>query len=383
LLIRVPIVTMLPFVTTWGAQPGAHAPGWVWDGTQWAWHPAAWTWTGATWVSAPSAPRQGWTRALPAGEPFHRLGRTSAHRWWRPLLGTLALLVGIVVVIIPIVLGAMAIGYAITGSGLDDSTGRFFTDARAELAIQLLPLAAMTPVVLATVWLVGRRRPGSVLSVVGKLRWRWLAVCTALAFAGVLVTMGLAGLAGMATGGDGGDSSASFVGWGEFLPAVAIIVVLVPLQSAAEELVFRGWLLQAVGSWSMQRPDGSFRAEWARKIGRVLARPLLAMIVTSLLFVSVHGYSGWAMVEIFCFAMTAAYVTVKTGGLEASIAFHTFNNLLAFIASSAYGALDESLDQGGAPASSLLTSLPPMLVFIVIVLLVSRDAGIAKRSPTQ
>lgn len=37
-------------------------------------------------------------RTAPPGSPYHRLGRTDRHRWWKPIVGTLALLASAAVV---------------------------------------------------------------------------------------------------------------------------------------------------------------------------------------------------------------------------------------------------------------------------------------------
>ncbi len=44
-------------------------------------------------------------------------------------------------------------------------------------------------------------------------------------------------------------ADAPFVGWPAFLGVVVVALVFTVFQAAAEEYVFRGWLVQAVGSF--------------------------------------------------------------------------------------------------------------------------------------
>ena len=64
------------------------------------------------------------------------------------------------------------------------------------------------------------------------------------------------------------------------------------------------------------------------------------------------------MVDIFLFALTVGWLTVRTGGLEAGIALHALNNLLAFLLPAAIGQLSGWDDQGGAPWTLLRLGHP-------------------------
>ncbi len=95
-----------------------------------------------------------------------------------------------------------------------------------------------------------------------------------------------------------------------------MLVVLVPLQAAAEEYVFRGWLTQTVGAF--------------------LRSPWWALPPQALLFAAAHGWgTPWGFADLALFGMAAGWLTWRTGGLEAAMALHTVNNLLAFAISAA------------------------------------------------
>nr|WP_269453631.1 CPBP family intramembrane glutamic endopeptidase [Pseudoclavibacter sp. 13-3] len=115
-----------------------------------------------------------------------------------------------------------------------------------------------------------------------------------------------------------GDGTASaqpsthgWVGWPAYAVLFCMIVVLVPLQAATEELVFRGLILQTVGGW--------------------LRQPWLAAIPSIVLFTAGHGYGFWGQLSIVVFAVTTVWLAIRTGGLEASVALHVINNALLFL----------------------------------------------------
>lgn len=85
-------------------------------------------------------------------------------RWWRTL-----------VVLVAIVLLWSAAKVLIPDAWRESDLPLFgpASDVTVALAYQVLLL----PLILSGVWLVERRRPGTVSSVIGRLRWSWLALC--------------------------------------------------------------------------------------------------------------------------------------------------------------------------------------------------------------
>ncbi|MGW1598714.1 CPBP family glutamic-type intramembrane protease [Streptomyces sp. NPDC002343] len=238
--------------------------------------------------------------------PYHRLARlTPHHRWWRPLLGTLVVAVAYVLAVLVLLLCCAVLGTALGYP--EDADGWPEFGPVPGTAVDLLSIAVGLPVLLLTVRWTGRRPAGSVSSVTGRLRWRWLGLC-------VLTALPVLALA---TGGmfllpeDGGEARSEWVGGPEFARALAVLVVLVPLQAAAEEYVFRGWLTQAAGAF--------LRSPWA------------ALVPQAVLFAAAHGWgTPWGFADLLVFAACAGWLTWRTGGLEASIALHAVNNLFAF-----------------------------------------------------
>ena len=86
-----------------------------------------------------------------------------------------------------------------------------------------------------------------------------------------------------------------------------ILLIIVPLQCIAEEYVFRGLLMQTLGSW--------------------FNIPLLAVILQAIIFGFTHGYNGIGNIGIIISGLVMGFLAWKANGLEVSSAFHTANNL--------------------------------------------------------
>ena len=117
-------------------------------------------------------------------------------------------------------------------------------------------------------------------------------------------------------------------------------LLLVPLQAAAEEYVFRGWLLQAVGAY--------------------LRTPWVAIAFQAVLFAAAHGWgTRLGLPGPGRHGRALGWLTVRTGGLEAAIALHVVNNLVAFTVAAAFG---------GARPPTRRWPTPPGSSFVVDVL---------------
>ena len=95
--------------------------------------------------------------------------------------------------------------------------------------------------------------------------------------------------------------------------ALLAILIITPFQCFAEELIFRGWLMQTVGSW--------------------IKVPVVAIIIQGVIFSYIHQqYNLFALLSvIFTGIIVLPGLTWYSRGLEASTAFHTVNNIFSFI----------------------------------------------------
>jgi membrane protease YdiL (CAAX protease family) len=317
--------------------------------------------------------------AVPAvpGTAFHRLARTPLHRWWRPLVGTVfAVAVGLVA-LLTVMLGATAISASIGDDPLANMRdNRIFDSPAVDLAVQLLSLAVLTPVVLLAAWVVQRRPAGSLSSVTGRLRGRWLLVCAGLAIVACLASYTVS-WATFAVTGSADSETGAWAGWAAFLPPALMIALLVPLQAAAEEYVFRGWLLQAIASCTLETRTGRI----GRAASVVLRTPWPAIVISALVFTAGHAYRSWALVDVFLFGIVAGWLAVRTGGLEASIGLHMLNNLVAFMLPVATGRLGDALRTTGAPWQGIVGTVAQLGVFALLVSLSFRKRGLDRVSP--
>lgn len=279
---------------------------------------------GAQYSYPPVPPSRSWFLPVPGGARFDHLARNDAARPWRAIVGTLALAALFFVVAAVVIFAGAVVAMFLGISAPLDVERELFGDPVFGLAVTLLSIAAVLPFVFGAAALVQRRRPGTLSSVAGRLRWTWLSGCVGLAVLALVAGQVVQVLA-LALSGEEYAGMFGWVGWARFLPALIVIVLLVPFQAAAEEYIFRGWFLQAVGAH--------------------VRNPVWAILIGSALFASLHGYSWAGLAEVFVFGAVMGWLAVRTGGLEAAIALHVMNNMLAFGLSAASGDLRDALIQ--------------------------------------
>jgi uncharacterized protein len=292
--------------------------------------------------------------------PYHRLARTPAHRWWRTLLGTLFIAVGGAALAIAVMLTLTAAA-ALAGRPENADGLPGFGD-RGDLALTFLMVAALLPVTLLAARWIQRRPAGTLSSVTGRLRRRWLLTCLPVAFAAVTVFL-VAGLGlGAVTGLDAGLGGA-FAGWGPFAASLLVLLLVVPVQAAAEEYVTRGWLLQAVGTW--------FRSPW------------VPIALQAVVFAALHGWgTTWGFADLLAFGVVAGWLTVRTGGLEAAIALHVVNNLISGGLGAFFGDLGTDETAADLPWQLAVADLPVLLAYAAVILHLARRRGLAAGQAT-
>lgn len=120
------------------------------------------------------------------------------------------------------------------------------------------------------------------------------------------------------------ESNMAFGTWLLLLPLALLLLLL---QTGAEELVFRGYLQQQLGA------RVALRAVW--------------LIVPAVLFALVHvdggtmGTNLWFYISvIFVFALVTGDITARTGSLGAAWGLHFINNVNALLVFSFVGSLN-------------------------------------------
>jgi membrane protease YdiL (CAAX protease family) len=164
---------------------------------------------------------------------------------------------------------------------------------------------AATFIALAAV--IGGRRPLGYVTIARNVRWGLLAAGLAMSFAiiGPLVAAGqmLDPHAPAAPVMSLAKDWPSRIGY-----AVACVALLIP-AAAAEEVVFRGWLL--------------------RESAALSRNPIFLMAVNGVLFSAVHGEFGPdAFLTRALMGAGFVYMTLRLGGIEFSTGAHAANNIL-------------------------------------------------------
>ncbi|MDH2414139.1 type II CAAX endopeptidase family protein [Nocardioides sp. CER19] len=295
-------------------------------------------------------------------QEIHRGGQTS---WWRALIGVFVLLLNFLgFMLFPLVLIALFTVYFVSQGDTYDQAIQHFTGdtvTPASLAFLNLALASAIPTVMILTYVLhGWLKPGWVASVVGRVRWGWLAICLFLSVLALLATLIVSAL--LPSAGDAGDVGGHLNPWtsttGQFL---LVIVFLTPLQAAGEEYAFRGYLTQAVG--------GLFRKRW------------VAVVVPALLFALAHGaQDAPVFFDRFAFGLVAGVLVIMTGGLEAGIAMHVLNNFLAFGLALLFGDMTDTLNASGGSWWMIPSTLTQSLVYLALVTYVARRLRIATRT---
>jgi membrane protease YdiL (CAAX protease family) len=140
-----------------------------------------------------------------------------------------------------------------------------------------------------------------------------------------------------------------------FLPFLAAVLVLTPLQCATEELVFRGYVMQGLGLLT-------------RRPALIAAASSIAFTLPHLLNPEVAQYGVAVMAaNYFVLGLLFATITLRDGRLELAIGLHAVNNvLLALVANYEGSALTtESIFTAREldPVFTLLTLIAGTLVF--------------------
>lgn len=165
---------------------------------------------------------------------------------------------------------------------------------------------AATVAVMVVPWLLYRLHPGWLWSVTARPRWTYLGLLTATA-AGATAMMLLPYI----------TPTGAPVSW----PVVAVAVAAGPVIAVAQEVVFRGWMLQA--------------------FARAARYPAVAVTASAVIYGTTHlsvgapSVEGWVWFTMF--GLIAGTVTVATGGIEAAVAMHAAHATITPVLLAAHG----------------------------------------------
>jgi membrane protease YdiL (CAAX protease family) len=224
-----------------------------------------------------------------------------------------------------------------------------------------ISIAFFIPIAVLVSWLFYRQGFGWLVSVTGRARWRWFGLVLGVFIVGYAVNYGIStvvyGVDGM------GWTQLSWQSTSLFL--IVSVLVTTPFQCAGEEFLFRGALSRLIG--------GIIPAKW---VGLVASA-----VLSSAAFMALHSASDvWLNINYFSVGLMMWWLAYRTGGLEASIAFHVVNNLFAEI-SLPFTDISGMFDREAGSASALvLIDLAFQVIMVVIVDILARRWGLVRQS---
>jgi len=295
----------------------------------------------------------------PGGLRYHLIQLSGRQGWWRQVVGALLMIAWLGLFAALLVSIPFAVWYALHGDDVADSITAL-TDAAnptpTSLAYIDLVLASLIPAAILLSWVLHRVKPKWLLSVTGRIRWRWMLACAGAAVVALVATV----IVGAAVPQQCDDTTGGQAHLTHTAVAyLVVILLLTPLQATGEEFMFRGYLTQCIGALNRQ--------VW------------VPVLLTALLFGGFHGVGQPAPVFLsrFAFGLVAGYLVIRTGGLEAGIAMHTLNNWLSLSLAAIFDQMGASLDPTCNSWWSLPVTLTQSLVYLVLVIAISRRMGVA------
>lgn len=237
---------------------------------------------------------------VPAPEEFFDVSKQGKNQWWRYLVGILFIMIFMNI--------AGGITAVVSGAHLDLRTGSFVGVDSLGNYILLNLYAVFLLVAVFLVVRIEHKRP--FLSLITRNQFiDWTKIGTSCAVFGALLCV--SGLVSYLL--DPGDVQFSF-NPGGFLMFAPAVLVLTPIQTTAEELFFRGYLLQMIALLIRNRSVLIFISGVLFTVPH-LANPEVAagLLPMSLYYFAVGGF--------------LTLVTLKSNGLEMAIGVHAATNL--------------------------------------------------------
>lgn len=305
---------------------------------------------------------------FPHPEPreYHQMLRTWNYAWWKPVVGIVLVVVGMLIVAPMVLMPILIVGVMFEDGNFwenFESAASLEAVGPASLLYLNLTLGSAILITWFVMRVVHRMRPRWLTSVVPKMRWKLLFIFIGISVVALIAQMGVAMLVELLMPGEQDVSVSGEVN--DFTATTALLALIVllttPLQAAGEEYVFRGYLMQALGSL--------WRNKW------------VALLATSLLFAVAHGVQNFPLFfDRFMFGFIAGWLVIRTGGLEAGIAMHILNNFFAFGYALAFADLSESLNVSEVGWENIPVTLTQALTYAGLVLLVSRKLDVQRRT---
>lgn len=318
-----------------------------------------------------------WAHPHRAPTSYPLILQTWAYSWWQPVVGLLVMIVCALILAPILLLPVLAIGILIQGGDFSPAFTAALDQTKITPAAMLylnLTLASMILIAWFVVRVFHRLRPRWLMSVRPGMRWRFFGACLGLSVVAMVAQLVVGSLLPV----DANDLGGHLVHVDGTVIALAVVVLLTtPLQAMGEEYGFRGYAMQAFGALT----DGVARRCGLDARAAERAAVVLAIGASALLFALAHGTQNFPLFfDRFAFGILAGYLVYRTGGLEAGIAMHIWNNLIAFGFGIAFGQVQEQLTEHQASWWNLPITVTQYGVYLVLVIWVARRMGIDNRT---
>lgn len=208
-----------------------------------------------------------------------------------------------------------------------------------------LGLAALWPTSLAIQRILYGPRPGTLHSVTGKIRWRLFFILAGVLVPAYVVYIAISHLLYPV---ETGPFTTTAVGF------IVVAILTSPLQSAGEEVAFRGLLPRAIGGWFATH-------RMALVVGT---------LISAVLFAAAHGAGDWWLNAYYAvFGLCMAVMTWRTQGLEAAMIAHAANNTFLMVLNAVMGMdFDDMFDrEAGAGGPFMLVGMGMCVLVTALV----------------
>jgi membrane protease YdiL (CAAX protease family) len=287
---------------------------------------------------------------------FIEQGITPGNKFWKYIVGCLVVLIAMTIGQMPLLLAvfakSMSEGNAIP---LNEETIMKTLDSNLTLFLLLVASAAAIGGLYLTVRFLHKHAFQDIVTSRKKIDWKRVVYSFLLWSVFSAVSAGVSYFA----------SPEDFV-WNfkpiPFLILLVISVLMVPIQTSSEELVFRGYLMQGFG--------GLLRHKW------------FPLIMTSLIFGLLHianpEVKKMGMIIMVYYIGTGFMLGVMTlmdEGTELSLGFHAANNLIgALLVTSDWSVFQTNalLKDISEPSAGIDIILPVVIVYPILLFIFSR-----------
>jgi uncharacterized protein len=280
--------------------------------------------------------------------------RQGKNDWWRYLVGILMVISGALILgtIAALILAGIVLALDPTispGANPGIRLQQFITSASPwALTANLMPHFVGSLILFVVVALLHQRSPLSLISPERNIRWQRIAWG-----AGVWLAL-LIGMDGVSFVMDPASYQQAFqkINWSAWLGFLPFALLTIPVQTSAEELFFRGYLVQG--------------------LGLLTRNSLVLYVVGGLFFAGPHfanpemGRGGvWMALTYFLMGVFGVLITLRDNRLELALGQHAANNL--------YIVLISNSEDSVLKTPALVVSPPPdpIMGFWLLLLLMS------------